>query len=282
MILYKYTNTDGKDIIFNSRLKVNDPNNFNDPFELALNVKEITASDIKKHVFKNKDKLRYYFENGIKRGRVKQSWKDFKKENFDPLKRDQKAQKLAPEINNDMKRIFNQQDGNITNYFLLCCFCGASLKWMDEVLMWAHYSNGLRGLRFSVETESLVKKQKEIEKVQYQEKIIPLYPIGFLTGDKNFIETSIMLSLHTKSKAWEYEQEYRWFADKRICSEDAVTKNWFVSIDLNAVKRIDFGAKCSERTINEISKKVKDLGLKIELKKAVPDEADFKLNYIDL
>jgi len=282
MILYKYTNADGKDIVFNSRLKVNDPNKFNDPFEFALCVGQINAVDIKRHVLKNKQRVRYYYEKGFEKGKITQSWKEFWKANSDPSKRDKIAQNVAPRISEDLKRILNQQDGSVTNYFLLCCFCGASLKYMDEVLMWAHYSDGLRGLRISIETDLLVKQPTEIAKVQYLEQIVLLDTTGFLKGDKNAITAALESSLSSKSKAWEYEQEHRWFVDKRICYEVPKTKNWFVPINLSAVKRIDFGAKCSKETIDEISKRVRDLELKIELKKAVPDIVDFKLNYIAL
>ena len=45
---------------------------------------------------------------------------------------------------------------------------------------------------------------------------------------------------------------------------------------------IDFGVKSSIATINEITKKVENLGLKIEFKKVIPNECKFKLDYIDL
>ena len=282
MLLHKYTGIAGKDIVFNARLKVSDPNSFNDPFELALNVLKINPAAVKKYLLKNKPVVRQYFDRGITTGRIKESWKGFRKRISDPTTRDNMARDISSGLNGDFKGIFNQRDGSVTAFFMLCCFCGPPLRDMDEVLMWAHYSEGLRGLRFSMESELLNKKPIEVEKVRYQEKIVTMDPVGLLTRDREGIRESLGISLGTKSKAWEYEQEWRWFVDKRICKEDEKSKEWFVPIDLKAIKRIDFGEKCRQSSIDEISAQISTLKLEIELKKAIPSAIDFKLNYIDL
>ncbi len=278
-ILYKYTDSGGKDIILNSRLKVNDPDKFNDPFELALNIQEVSVSNVKKSL-KNKNKLRSFFEKGVRSGKLHESWKEFRKRNSDPHYRDKIANELAPNLSYRLKENFNQQNGSVADYFLLCCFCGFSLCPMDEVLMWAHYSDGLRGLRFSFEKDLLAKRSTEISKVQYLERIVTADLNCFIGGDKDSFCKNLELSLSAKSKSWEYEQEYRWFVATQNVQRTA--EGYFVPINLNAIKRIDFGAKCSPEVINEISEKVKNSGLKVDFKKAVLDTADFKLVYIDL
>lgn len=78
MILSKYTDIKGKDIIFNSRLKVSNPSDFNDPFEFALQLIKFTPTDIKRLVFKDKEILRKYFDSASQKGKINKSWKDFK------------------------------------------------------------------------------------------------------------------------------------------------------------------------------------------------------------
>jgi hypothetical protein len=279
MMLFKYTSSDGKDIVTNSRLKVDDPNNYNDPFEFALNIIEVNSANIRSFL-KSKSNQRAVYEKGIKSGGISESWEEFHRRNSDKHNRNRIANGLAIDLNADLKKILNQQDGSVTDYFLLCCFCGHSLCPSDEVLMWAHYSDGLRGLRFSLDTDLLVEKTIEISKVQYLKHIAALNLKNFLTKNKDSISNALELSLGSKRKSWEYEQEYRWFVDVRDVRQ--TTEGLFVPINLNAIKRIDFGAKCSLEVVSEISKRVRDLGLKAELKRAVLDAVDFKLKYNDL
>ena len=154
---------------------------------------------------------------------------------------------------------------------------------MDEVLMWAHYSSGLRGLRFSIETDLLTDWPREIKKVQYTEKIVELDPAGFLTRDKRTITESLGAILSSKSKAWEYEQEYRWFIPTQMCPKAKdESDNWYVPINIKAVKRIDIGERCEPTERDEILQRIKELGLDIQIKQTTLDKTDYKLYYVNL
>ena len=278
MLLYEYTKSCGKDIILNSRLKVSEHRHFNDPFEMSLQLKKIRGTDIKKYIFKNKNKLRDIYN----KGQFNQTWKEFRRENSNPIKRDERAKIIASEANNDWKQIFNPQRGSTADYFLICCFCAAPTKTIDEILMWSHYTDGHEGLRYWLESELLPKNIGVLDKIEYEDQIVSSDPIGFLTGKTDLTQKAIIKSLRVKSKAWEYEREYRWFVSKEFCKIDLEKNEYFVYIDLNAIKRIDFGVKISTNTIKEVTKKVKDLGLKTEFKKTVMDEREFKFNYVDI
>ncbi len=279
MIIYKYTKPDGIDILRNARLQVLDPSRSNDPYELALDIQEVRPSVLKRHL-KRKDNLRYYYEMGLSKGKNHLSWKQFVDINKDPKRRDELAKKMAPEITIDVRKIFNPSDS--VKYFFLCCFCGEARRTADEVLMWSHYTESHKGLRFWIERDELNIKTKYFEKVVYSEQIPICNPEAFLTGQKDDLQLQIEKSLRVKSISWEYEQECRWFIPPQFCKLDETTQQHYTPIDLKAIKRIDFGARSTEKTISGISQLIKTLQMDIELKRAVKNNSLYKLDYVDL
>ena len=282
MLLHKYTTSAGKDIIFNSRIKVNDPYDFNDPFEHALHLIEATPTDVKRSKFKNKDEMRFVYDNLRKKG-MTSGWKDFWHEVSDPAHRDKKAWEVTPDLNRDLKKIFCVlKKGDVTKYFYIACFCSESEKKADEILMWAHYTQGQKGLRFWLDSEILNRRiLGEFTKVHYQEHMPIIYAKDVLSRSEKDIMQAHEISLKSKSKVWEYEKEYRWTIHEKFCAFDSEAQGHFVRIDLAAVTRIDFGIKCDIDVENGLVKKISDLGLKIELKKATQDLTDYKINYLD-
>ncbi len=86
MLLQKYTDTNGADILFNTRMKISDPYDFNDPFEHAMRVIAPNTADIKKKL-KNKIDMRRIYDKLTTRG-DRRSWKEFKNEFSDRAKRE--------------------------------------------------------------------------------------------------------------------------------------------------------------------------------------------------
>lgn len=278
MLLHKYTTTLGKDIILNGRIKVSDPYNFNDPFEHAVNVIDVKPSEIKKFTLKNKNELAFIYSSLVKQG-LKQTWKQFRKQNFDPKFREEKAREIATRSSESLRHLFVPKEGEATEYFFVSCFCAQPDDLADEILMWAHYSEGQKGIRYWIDSDLLGSGDGySLTKVDYQEETPKLYTRDFIAKQRTNIESALQQRLKTKSKVWKYENEHRWFVDKKHVFEEG--KAYYTKINRNVVKKIDFGIKCDNSVKEEIRTRIKELNLDIELRQARQDDKVYKINYL--
>ena len=108
----------------------------------------------------------------------------------------------------------------------------------DNLLMWSHYADGGRGICLEFKaSDALFEKAK---KVNYVESI-PLLSLDRMLCDKSYDD--VMELFRTKSKAWEYEQEWR------VMHETAGT-SW--CYDSAALTGIYFGPSTPDDLINII------------------------------
>ncbi|SBV35254.1 conserved hypothetical protein [uncultured Stenotrophomonas sp.] len=108
----------------------------------------------------------------------------------------------------------------------------------DNLLMWSHYADGGRGICLEFEaSDALFEKAK---KVNYVESI-PLLSLDRMLCDKSYDD--VMELFRTKSKAWEYEQEWR------VMHESAGT-SW--CYDSTALTGIYFGPSTPDDLIDVI------------------------------
>jgi len=146
--------------------------------------------------------------------------------------------------------------------------------------MWAHYSNGQKGLRFWFDHIELnVRVDGVFDEVKYQERM-PEFKIRDLLRDRDdAVEKALRASMQTKSHVWQYEHEYRWIVDKSCREIDKASEMSYVKINIKALKRIDFGIRCKDEIVNKVAKFVKGCELTVELMRAEMDKAEYKLNY---
>lgn len=212
MRIFKYISDNDFEIVIDSIFKENlikfsKAKEFNDPFELKPHFTGIFNDEFIKDFrnpkfLKNILKEQYNSNNEINR---KMSFKEF----FEY------ANTQSAAINEESRNIMNSQsllDEFNKNYSLnIERFGILSLTTKeDNLLMWSHYANSHKGFViefdlnndfFNTQIDSKFFCSK-LDKVEYSEK----RPSGKLADFENF--TSICL---TKSKEWEYEDEYRMF-----------------------------------------------------------------------
>lgn len=103
-----------------------------------------------------------------------------------------------------INKIYNEKQEKV-----ICCFSSRNIIGTDgEELMWAHYTNGSKGIRidFSIDYEKLEKVEGYVKEVEYRQKS------QFKDSDnleKELNDNKLKNIICRKSKAWEYEQEHR-------------------------------------------------------------------------
>ncbi len=120
--------------------------------------------------------------------------------------------------------------------------------------MWAHYSNGHRGVKISFDTQKIGWVDLKIDRVQYLGDRVMLDLIKMDKKDPTVMD-EIKRALIVKSPGWEYEQEYRWFISIKRCELDNEKRLHFVKIPAEAITCIDIGVKASPK----IKKRIMDL-----------------------
>jgi hypothetical protein len=143
--------------------------------------------------------------------------------------------------------------------FGICCFTES----VDNLLMWSHYTDSHKGVCLEFDENILFEIEKSrLVKIKYSND----FPIVNQTND---IEKALL----TKSKCWEYENEFRLLSHKQ----------GVVTFPKQALKSIIFGAKAEESEVNRIIKIVNQSGYKnIAFKKARIDDKKYQLNYSDI
>lgn len=137
-----------------------------------------------------------------------------------------------------------------------------------NLLMWSHYANNHKGICIGFKTHNHNNKTifKFLPKSISDDPQVKRIKHGFLNVNKvNYPETRLMPPpinpfnytkqefiefMYTKTVDWEYENEYR------IVLPDLAFKYKSLTIDLNEIKEIRFGALVSDKTISLLASKL--------------------------
>lgn len=224
--------------------KVAEPLDFNDPFECRGNYKNFDGV-LRKYVHDNYERLR--FEAITRTGSTTLESQSRFTEEF-----------LFDTYFNTVSRVADSSSLRAINetVLMMCFVKERGLKPTSDVLFWSHYADAGRGMRITFDLQERVRGGIYYMKdVEYLDKI-PVFDCRkmeyWMQGDefKNYLERLA----HVKGKAWEYENEIRMIIPRRIPEQmkrvpfthlcprekDGVT-HYFVRIDYDAIRRIDFG-----------------------------------------
>ena len=270
-ILHRYVTEDGIDIVKNLRLRLSNPLELNDPFEclVALPDKGELITDYKKKL-ENKEHIDFLYERnkreGENRGVFGQWIRDFRKN-------DEKLDKQLGLAYGDLPETFLEHKEQICKEMHILCFVDSEkTNHSEEILMWFHYTDSHKGLRFHFECDEFYCKSNSLYKIIYADTRCLLNPLKEDTWMDILGE-----SLKTKSKAWSYENEYRYFIDLAECQQES--GHYYVDIPASSIKRIDIGLNCSEETKNEI---IELVNTKAELRHIDVYQAEIHKNKYEL
>ena len=186
-VLYKYRIWDeyGKRVITENQVYLAAPDQFNDPFDVGLPYKH--------------DKAELTDEN---------MWKKFyemEADNTDRGLHEQRKAILAKRIADGIfkdDRYWKEHYGGFKQRLQQIGILSLTTQ-MDNLLMWSHYSSSHQGFCVGFDSKILYDAcQGLIHKVKCQDE----FPILPLFGNN---EQKIVTLITTKSKQWEYEDEYR-------------------------------------------------------------------------
>ena len=270
-ILCRYLDDHVLDTIRDRRLKVAVPSRFNDPFEFMFQCPE-TISEAEAHKLlalrsKTRDfELRLMLHTGLSKSR------DLKKRLKERGGRMRKA--LRAEYPDSVEWAKNDAKKMADHHMRILCLSRPLPDPRDELLLWAHYTNGHRGARLHLDASQLSPRDAAVREMDYGEKRVevPLCP-----GSPKHDE-AITKSFYRKNTAWSYEQEVRIQYHTHRCPK--IGDLWFVPLPPSALRRIDFGMKMPDETRDEIRALLQDLDFAhVEQRVAVPHESDFALKY---
>lgn len=230
-MLYRYCNTNGFDILNNSRLRLSRIDSFNDPFELIFAVDEDTALlNIKNEYEENPDNINKWIailsENNI---------------SYDNASQEDTLEKFAIFQINDFKRGLKEIWENQVQNMGIICFSES----MDVIQMWAHYTDNHKGIVVGLEESEFVKDKEAIITVCYRDKIV-LFPItGIDANLKQNVKKFIHEILSRKHTNWGYEKEIRIYGELK---EKATDGHYYFDIPSSSIKEIYLGMRSDSTT----------------------------------
>lgn len=280
MIVYKYVTSAGDDVIRNLRVKVTSPRDFNDPFELLPVIEDVTSEQVEQAALKNDAYLQHLHEIGKLEGRVNKPYDQFKQETQKPERSKAISKTIADGVAKSLRATAEESRTNADKIALMACFCGETTDAHHEILMWAHYAEAYKGLRIAIDSDFLHSLATPLLKMEYSKDRLRLNPINYWENGVQAFHDIYRRTLTSKSAAWAYENEYRWLVHLALCKKDG--QHSYAHINSKAIVGVDCGVQCSPWRISSVKDLVRrNLGESVSVRKAIIDDYEFKLKYID-
>ena len=258
----------------NLSFKVTNPNELNDPFENSPYFRKPEEQEWECYLKQDSTIEEFYNlahrQFGITKEEFLEKWEASVR---------QKVQTGLMQTDEVMKTLDRVKNEFSKENRILCVSGATAIEPDGDILMWAHYSNGHKGVKITFDTEKIGWNDLELDQVKYLEDRIMLDPIKIHKGDPT-VKDDIKRALIAKSPGWKYEQEYRWFIPVQKCELDKKKNIHFVKILAEAIISIDIGVKA----LPEIKEGIMDL-MKgndfshIEIRYAKIHETKLELNY---
>ncbi len=271
-ILYKYADWDNeyhKRLITSPEVYLSSPADFNDPYDCTVKSRYDLWSQNEWTELYYKDFINKYPEHTEKDLNIA-------------------AEKLYFEIHefetnheNALNRITNNQNSHFMNNIGI--FSLSKIK--DNLLMWSHYANSHKGVCIGYDKALL----RDFIKNFYSEfppktKYIDYFECRYKSDYPENIPSTEMGNpfeyfkrLEIKFSGWEYEQEWRLAVNQ---NEPLYQRT--VQLPIDVIKEVYLGLRISKANTSNILFELKKQNYKGKIFKAVQDENEFKLNFIEL
>lgn len=225
------------------------PEDFNDPFEGKVSI--IYPTDAYECIDA--------FDRLAERGQ-QPNWRELSAIAREMAKLDPKRvlQSLEPKI----KEIESVSFKAVRASSFCCLFNENDNKEEDQdILMWSHYGNGLKGFKVEFDSSKLVNSLPDSTArlaVSYSDNFPAVKMLDLIDAYSSgeILNATILTSAHigTKQSAWKYEKEYRFISDRR--GEHAY--------DPESIKAITFGEKMPAPQRKVLMAVTKSINPKIE------------------
>lgn len=272
MTLYRYLSSHVVETLLSGQFKTAKVSEFNDPLEFLYKSKGIPTLEDAKQYIRSRQNNPLFYE------RARQFMPAIKNEKELTAMIEQKidimAQSLVDSHTNLMEKSIEERIEIADRSIRVLCFSAGSVTPENEILMWSHYANGHRGFRIGIDFQNLAGPTWKISPIEYKEDRLEINPLhSQLNNDV------LRRSITTKSRAWEYEYEYRLLTVPRAC----ITRNGmdFWECAKEWVSELTFGMACDFDTESDIAQKIQDTCPHVKLRKAHLHSELYAIEYKD-
>jgi len=256
MSLYKYLDSSRICIIEEGLIRFTQPGAFNDPFEMQPFFQSLASEDyIEKQFFSEIDntlKAEYekqtpLFNNVIPHKFIQQFTSIKQKDMLDKLK--QYSGEIVKILNQSILAEFDKKIGILS-----------LTEKHNNILMWAHYAESHQGFIIEFDENHLFFTDKlpsrdasrQLRKIVY----------SHLRPNLTLIDVNNIDVLLTKSKDWEYEQEWRMILPLDECKKRISKKPYDIclfSFPSSVIKSIIMGCRMTLANKNKLRRIIKDI-----------------------
>lgn len=180
-----------------------------------------------------------------------------------------------------------------SRYQMLCLSCKEGYDPSNDILLWSHYADSCRGMRFELELEEEQFPGLRLKAMRYKNRRPMLNLSKMTTWDDNDLELNRFIEdcLWKKSPVWEYENEARLVIDLQKCvcnvgqGYDEKGKYNYAYVELpDFIRHVDFGCSVEKKDVDDL-KRLK-LGPRclnvISFSKMNLSLEEYRIDYVDL
>jgi hypothetical protein len=160
---------------------------------------------------------------------------------------------------------FSESLFKMVRHFRIICVCGNAFN----PLLWSHYADAHRGM--CLEFNSTIEPFSRAAAINY----VPQYPQIALSKAK--LDSLLEISLLTKAKWWEYEQEFRLIATDVQPSPHLKCEQDLIELPPNSLTAIICGHRCPQSSVEEARQLINRFAPHVELYAAVRQPGNYEL-----
>jgi hypothetical protein len=276
MMVYKYCDHRGVDILQMLRIKVTQPDDFNDPFEFTPKiVGELTQAQAEE-LFADEKFVRQQLEIMEARGACFPGGYDaFRKIFAEPACRKQLAKQFTSDHPQTMRELARNNLAQVSENFGVLCLSTVS----GSIAMWSHYADKHRGIVIGFDSDHPHLADLNWFTVDYSKERVPV-SISWTLEKPDESENVPLRTLKTKSEVWSYEKEIRSIfklSDLESVSSAGGT-TYFWKIPAVVISEVKLGHRCPKASENSVRAAIASSDLRhLRLERAELDDTRFAL-----
>jgi Protein of unknown function (DUF2971) len=275
MIVYKYCDKRGVDVLKNLRIKVTQPEEFNDPFEFTPKIVGEISEAQAEALFTSQDFLQWQLEiMELRGGNFSGGYDAFRKIFAQPFCRKELTKRFPSEQLETMRELARKNLAQISEQFGVLCLSTVG----DSIAMWSHYADKHRGVVIGFDSDHPHFANRNWFTVDYAKDRVGV-DIAWTLRRAGASDGVPLKTLETKSEVWSYEKELRSIfklSDLESISSNG-TKDYFWRIPKETIREVKLGYRCPEATEDSVRAAILSSDLRVRMEKADLDDTHFAL-----
>lgn len=267
MIIYKYCDHWGVDILRQLQLKVTPPNEFNDPFEFSPKaVGGLSVKAAKAQVSDRDTMMLMFTQLGIPQTAFP-IYESILKANLDTV-----AARHALNTSTLIHRLCRGHLDFVSREFGIVCFVQ---RW-DVPLMWSHYAESHRGLVIGFDAGHSFFAQSNLRRVEYRNKRVS-FDVSWSPGSSD-VSKAIRDLMVRKGRCWKYEQEWRTLLCLKGLEQRSLPngrRGYFLNIPREVIVQVILGCRCSGELEKAVRVAMESSRINLTLERVQLDDGRF-------